>query len=386
MAGNEQVERQRAALAAARGNRSVLDSPLKKAGQWVFDTLYGSGEPNPADFAMPMSAPGKQALTKPAEAMRQAAIRILKPVKAFHGSPFNFDQFKLRPREGQGAATFGEGLYFAEAPRVAEKYARELTHERIYNKLIDQSNPGDWSIADALEYYADSDVPVNQKDVADFLRGRLSAFEAPDWTRGQPHAVEASKSGIKDAIRRLDADPTYLEKLIESVPSLARPQGHRYEVNLHVDPQHELLDWDLPLREQSQTVRRALYEEGMPARDIRNWGDKMSGADAYARFAKLRRANAGRPPNERLDFDLPLTDALSASKGLNERGVAGISYLDQFSRRAGKGTSNYVMFDPARVELVRKYGLAGAAGTAGLGELLYGDQAGRQPGTVTKIR
>lgn len=54
MAGNEQIERQRAAVEAARGNRSVLDSPLKRAGQWAFDLLYGSGEPNPADFANPL--------------------------------------------------------------------------------------------------------------------------------------------------------------------------------------------------------------------------------------------------------------------------------------------------------------------------------------------
>ena len=54
MAGNEQADRSRQAVAASRGNRSVLDSPVKKAGQWMFDLLYGSGEANPADFVSPL--------------------------------------------------------------------------------------------------------------------------------------------------------------------------------------------------------------------------------------------------------------------------------------------------------------------------------------------
>jgi hypothetical protein len=40
-------------------------------------------------------------------------------------------------------------------------------------------------------------------------------------------------------------------------------------------------------------------------------------------------------------------------------GIPGIRYLDQGSRGAGQGTHNYVVFDPATIEILRKYGLAG---------------------------
>jgi hypothetical protein len=44
------------------------------------------------------------------------------------------------------------------------------------------------------------------------------------------------------------------------------------------------------------------------------------------------------------EIGIPQADV--ASKTLNKLGIPGIKYLDQGSRTAGKGTSNYVVFDP----------------------------------------
>jgi len=56
-------------------------------------------------------------------------------------------------------------------------------------------------------------------------------------------------------------------------------------------------------------------------------------------------------------------------------GVPGIKYLDGFSRAAGTGTRNYVMFPGTEdsITILRKYGLlpavgAGAAASQGMGE------------------
>lgn len=47
-------------------------------------------------------------------------------------------------------------------------------------------------------------------------------------------------------------------------------------------------------------------------------------------------------------------------------GIPGIRYLDQGSRGAGEGSHNYVVFDAATIDILRKYGLAGLmAGGAG---------------------
>ena len=64
----------------------------------------------------------------------------------------------------------------------------------------------------------------------------------------------------------------------------------------------------------------------------------------------LTRANYGkemRPPQ--------------ASDVLKQHGIPGIKYLDQGSRTAGEGTRNYVVFDDKLIDILRKYGMAGAA-------------------------
>ena len=58
--------------------------------------------------------------------------------------------------------------------------------------------------------------------------------------------------------------------------------------------------------------------------------------------------------------------ASKVSDALREDGVLGIKYLDQMSRGAGKGSRNYVVFDDKIIDIVRKYGIAGAAAMLGI--------------------
>jgi ADP-Ribosyltransferase in polyvalent proteins len=49
------------------------------------------------------------------------------PIKAYHGSPHDFERFDLsKIGTGEGAQAYGHGLYFAENPKVAEEYRRAL--------------------------------------------------------------------------------------------------------------------------------------------------------------------------------------------------------------------------------------------------------------------
>jgi hypothetical protein len=48
------------------------------------------------------------------------------------------------------------------------------------------------------------------------------------------------------------------------------------------------------------------------------------------------------------------------------------------SRSQGEGTKNYVVFDDAMIEILRKYGLIPAVGAAGYGLLGAQDQAQAQ--------
>lgn len=51
-------------------------------------------------------------------------------IKAFHGSPHNFDKFSMEKiGTGEGAQAYGHGLYFAESPKVAGEYQRKLSSD-----------------------------------------------------------------------------------------------------------------------------------------------------------------------------------------------------------------------------------------------------------------
>jgi hypothetical protein len=66
-------------------------------------------------------------------------------------------------------------------------------------------------------------------------------------------------------------------------------------------------------------------------------------------------------------FSLPEREgAQYAAQALKNAGFPGIRYLDAGSRGAGDGTRNYVVFDENIIEIVKKYGIAGAAAMLGL--------------------
>ena len=56
----------------------------------------------------------------------------------------------------------------------------------------------------------------------------------------------------------------------------------------------------------------------------------------------------------------------NAAELLREAGYPGLKYLDGGSRAAGDGTSNYVVFDDALIEILRKYGLLPPAVAGGV--------------------
>jgi len=57
-----------------------------------------------------------------------------------------------------------------------------------------------------------------------------------------------------------------------------------------------------------------------------------------------------------------------AARRLNDAGIPGIKYRDAGSRGmdGAEGTRNYVVFDENLIEIVRKYGIAGAAAMLGV--------------------
>lgn len=164
-------------------------------------------------------------------------------IKAYHGSPHDFDRFSMdKIGTGEGAQSYGHGLYFAENEGTAKSY--------------------------------------------------------------------------RDALAKPNA-------------------GKMYQVDINADPAH-FLDWDKPLNRQAPQIQESL-KKAMGS----NWDE-------------FKYADAGTAVKQGFIASSPEATAAKLS-------VPGIKYLDQGSRGAGQGSSNFVVFNDKLIDIIKKYGLAGIA-------------------------
>jgi hypothetical protein len=134
------------------------------------------------------------------------------------------------------------------------------------------------------------------------------------------------------------------------------PPGRMYEVNINAHPD-QFLSSDANLNKQSSFVKDALWKSG-----IYQEGPYRSGALAYQDLAD--RGTVGQGLGQR---------QAQASEVLREAGIPGIRYLDQGSRTAGQGSSNYVVFDDKLIDILKKYSMG--IGAAPAGAMMMGDDA-----------
>jgi hypothetical protein len=260
-------------------------------------------------------------------------------IEAFHGSPHTFDAFDIsKIGTGEGAQSYGHGLYFAENPEVASIYKERLAGKAAPmggvhgGQLEIRQEQGMWNV------YQDGEL--------------VNAFGAKS-----------------DAERYIN-------------------QGSFYKVAITANREH-FLDWDKPLSEQPQAVKdyftsqyNRLKEAGLPF----EVSSEMTGEELY------RGLTGGA-------YDARLPSPESVSSEMAAAGIPGIKYLDQGSRifqgAAGearakqieralkespsdgtpegnarieklqkeldslsKPTSNFVIFDPASVTILERNGQA----------------------------
>ena len=249
-----------------------------------------------------------------------------KGIRAYHGSPHDFDKFDIsKIGTGEGAQAYGHGLYFAGNEAVAQSYKQAL--QQVDTAPFDAVGiaPKDWNAARMFAQTMDASAP------------EAAARDFAQWTG------------------RYEVTPD----LVEAFRASKKP-GHMYEVNINANPE-DFLDWDKPLREQPPIGRDAINRVG---RDVKPYGlDKI-------------------PDDMRMVEARRLLNDPEAVARLREAGVPGIKYLDQGSRAAGDGSRNYVVFDDKLISLIRKYGFAGAGIGAGTLIMLGGGSWDAQAGEL----
>jgi hypothetical protein len=275
-------------------------------------------------------------------------------IRAYHGSPHDFDKFDLsKIGSGEGAQAYGHGLYFAENEGVAKSYRDGLTQVDGYQGTA----------ADLIRHHSGDRVAA----LNEAKRG-IDKYAATD----PPTSREWQK------VAGVLSDETY------SGP------GRMYEVNIKANPD-DFLDWDKRLGEQSANVRDKVKSLMLASREIPadpegaykqaieryNAGPKATAVTddpgVIQAYDAMRLARQGDKAFDRQKIGALLQESgrwspEDARRTFLDAGIPGVKYLDRGSRTAGDGTSNYVVFDDKLIEILRKYGLLGMAGGAAAAE------------------
>lgn len=233
-------------------------------------------------------------------------------VEAFHGSPYDFEAFSMdKIGTGEGAQAYGHGLYFAENPEVAGQYAKIAPRNSTNAQFRAQG---------ALD-----DFNGNRQAAA----ARLRELASDD-------PVQSRKRDVLDAAALLESDEWV-------------PERNTYRVRIHANKE-DFLDWDKPFKDQHPKVQEATREvaaERLAAMAEARKNLLERGTRATDRKLTDKEIEIYSQPVPNIEdltgeqiykyHGLPaITQGegfAKSSKALAERGIPGIKYLDQGSRR-----------------------------------------------------
>jgi hypothetical protein len=292
-------------------NMSVLNPE-----QAAYMQGYAQGEPLSylgllAPFTAPAAVAGAKAVAPQAGmALENYMARqgLIQPLTAFHGTPHNiqgkFDINKVGT--GEGAQSYGYGMYFAENPAVAKEYQKRLSVDSALNFQAKDVDPAYINAANSFKEFGSS--------------------------------YDETLKGLKQAYKNAP------EKELDTAAKVAfQPTGNLYKVDIPDADIPNMLDWDKPLSQQpnvSQAIQnlsaRTDLPKGFDKAIERALQDKFfDGQDLYYELTKVYK------------------DPAKLSKIMEESGFTGIRYLDEGSRKTG-GTSNFVVFEPSTVNILEK--------------------------------
>lgn len=271
-----------------------------------------------------------------AAAAKAGQMMGVSPLTVYHGTPHRFSKFdSSKIGTGEGAQMYGRGLYFAEAPEVAESYARNLANRDLANQGRLNAHANAQRLAN---------LAGDPKYAADDIRFVLS---------NEPNHPQ--KRLLQDTLMFLESG------------DFAKPlqiKGSLYTVDLPDEKIAQMLDWDKPLSQQSDVVKRAILGREIvdpkllykKADEYLKKGDATSAdfvkRQAFALENDLKRTGEGwyqtlasqqMPSTGDVKSNMQKGSA-AAAQALRDAGIPGIRYLDEGSRAAGKGTSNFVVF------------------------------------------
>jgi hypothetical protein len=223
------------------------------------------------------------------------AMPTMAGVMTYHGTPHKFDKFDLsKIGTGEGAQSYGHGIYFAENPKVAKTYQDTLgkTEITVDGKSI---TPSSFPIGDP------------QRGAAQWVDyAKFSGSDNPIVD-----ALSYARSGR--AYPGINQELGYLKLWAEKQAKVSK--GAFYKQDLPDEVLPSLLQWDKP-------VSKELSSSPMTGEEFWN--------SLVATFGPEK-----------------------AAAELKKIGIPGLSYFDAVSRTGGKGTKNHVIWDQGLLDRMK---------------------------------
>jgi len=221
---------------------------------------------------------------------------------------------------GEGAQAYGHGLYYAENSDVGRGY-----------RDMGGFDPGT--------------MKVGRQDIQDVYSqlensaARLPAKQAEDKYNQMALIEDLMNGGDTLHIDQQFNNGAYDQKTYDWFKKNIEPKFQNskklYQVQINAKPE-DFINFDAPFSEQPQKVQ-----------------------DFYSYLARNKTGPSGDDLARRIESPIYAREAKDA-------GIAGVRYLDEGSRLVGAGTQNYVVFDENLINIVKKYGIAGAAAMLGM--------------------
>lgn len=268
-------------------------------------------------------------------------------ILAYHGSPHEFESFDFsKMGTGEGAQAYGRGGYFASEADVARSFRGRRGNATIKGQPV-------YQLYDSISARADRLPPA----AAETEYNKMAVLE------------DLMNDGDVLAVRERAAGGAYDQAAMDWFEKDIAPNfkgsGSLYEVNIRANPE-EFLDWEKPLSEQPKAVLEALDPF------IQERIDSIVAAGERGRQIANEKGLPDFTPKSREEIFANLRGGDIAASGrlgqssfsedvLRKAGVPGIKYLDPQAR-----SQNYVVFDENLINIVRKYGIAGAAAMLGV--------------------
>lgn len=263
----------------------------------------------------------------PAEMLGAMAQGTQSPATVYHGSPHRFQRFDAsKIGTGEGAQAYGHGLYLAQSKDVADSYRIGLSYNpdemRIGGKQINE-------VYQAIERGAARKNPAQAQ--ADYEKlevlERLMMNEMPD--------------DIADYVTRLA--PETQQWFNKTVRPSFQTYGNLYQVDLPDAQIARMIDWDKPLSQQPVEIQRFALQNPEALKSLKEFAAQDNKSSIYDLTGReLYQAIGGGA----------LNDPARASSIMRQAGIPGVRYLDEGSRSAGQGTSNFVVF-PGMEDMLR---------------------------------